>query len=99
MTVEIFLMLLTLFSTVTSLFTEAMKKALNAAGAVYATNMLVLVSAIIVGGGGTFAYYIFNGIELTAENVICVLVMVVADWIGATVGYDKVMQLIMQLKK
>jgi hypothetical protein len=99
MTVEVFLMLLTLFSTVTSLFTEALKKAFDAAGAVYATNMLVLISAIVVGGGGTFAYYMLNGVELNIQNAICILVMVIADWIGATVGYDKVMQLITQIKK
>jgi hypothetical protein len=99
MTVEIFLMLLTLFSTVTSLVTEALKKALNTASIKYATNMVVLASAFLVGGGGTLAYYILSGATWTAENVVCILLMIVADWIGATVGYDKVMQLIGQIKK
>ena len=99
MTVEIFLMLLTLFSTVTSLCTEAFKKALNTAGVKYATNLVVLASAFLVGGGGTMAYYILNGTEWNAENIVCVLLMIVADWIGATVGYDKVTQLIGQIKK
>ena len=99
MTVEIFMMLFTLLSTVTSLFTEALKKALDAGGKTYSSNMLVLVSAIFAGGGGTTVYYAITGAELTVAHVACVVGMIAANWIGATVGYDKVVQLIKQLKK
>lgn len=99
MNVEAFLMLLTLLSTVTSLFTEALKKALDAGGEKYSSNVLVLISAIICGGGGTAAYYVFIGADFTVANVACAIGMIAANWIGATVGYDKVMQLISQIKK
>ena len=97
MTVEIFLLLLTALSVVTGLVTEGMKKLLDSLNVTYATNILALYIAVVVGGVGTIIYYISCGIEWTVMNVICIFLMMLANWLGAMIGYDKVIQAIKQI--
>ena len=94
MTVEIFLTLLVFFSTATSLATEAFKKLI---GNKIPYNILVLIIAMIVGCVGVYVYYILNNIELNSINIIYLVLMGIANWIGAMVGYDKIKQLINQM--
>lgn len=95
MTVEIFLVLLTAYSTASSLLTEALKKATKDK---VPYNILVLIVALVVGCGGTSIYYIANDIPWTTLNIIYLILMGVANWVGAMVGYDKIKQLISQIK-
>lgn len=94
MTFEIFLILLAVLSTVTSLFTEALKKLLVK----MASNIVVLISAIVIGGGGTVVYYVAMNIPFNLLNILCIVVMIIFNWLVAMLGYDKVIQAISQLK-
>lgn len=94
MTVEIFLSLLIFCSTATSLVTEAVKKLIKDA---IPYNILVLIIALIVGCCSVGFYYISNGVEWNLINVIYLILMGIANWIGAMVGYDKIKQLIGQI--
>lgn len=98
MTINVFLMLLTAFSILTSLFTEAEKKLLESLKISYASNVLVLISSVVVGGLGMAAFFIFNNIDFTTTNTICIFLMMASNWLVAMVGYDKVKQAITQLK-
>ena len=98
MTVEIFLILLAVFSIVTSLFTEAVKNLLDSLKVQYASNIVVLCVSIIVSGAGTPAFYVCGGYAWTITNIICIFLMICANWLGAMVGYDKVKQAITQFK-
>ena len=98
MTYEVFIMLLLAFSICTSLFVEAGKKLLDSLKVCYATNILVLCVALVVGGAGTSFFYVCNDIAFTATNIICIILMVCANWLVSMVGYDKVVQAISQMK-
>lgn len=98
MTVELFLVLLTVLSVLTSLFTEGIKKFLDSMKLEYASNILVLIVAVLVGGIGTAVFYLWNDIAFTSLNIICLFLMVCANWLGAMIGYDKVTQAIKQIK-
>lgn len=97
MTVSAFLLLLTVFATVTSLLTEAVKKFLDEQKVNYASNIVVLVLAIIIGCGGTVIYYINFQVPFTALNSVYLALMGIANWVGAMVGYDKIKQAIEQI--
>lgn len=97
MTVETFLILLTILSLITSLFTQGFKKLLDSLEVKYASNILVLVVAIVVGGAGTVVFYMWNDIAWTSLNIIIIFLMMCANWLGAMLGYDKVIQTIAQL--
>lgn len=97
MTIQMFLILLTLFSTLTGLLTEGFKKFLDGLNVAYASNIVVLVAAALVGGLGTVAFYLLTSMPLTLVNITCIPLMIIANWLGAMVGYDKIKQAILQI--
>lgn len=98
MTVEIFLTLLTFLSLVTALVTQGFKILLDSLNVKYTSNILAACVAIVVGGAGTAVFYMWNDIAWTSLNVICMFLMMCANWLGAMLGYDKVIQTIKQIK-
>lgn len=97
MTVTAFLIILAACAAITSLFTEGIKKFLDEQKVAYASNILVLVIAVIVGCGATALYYVNYQVPFTALNSIYLALMGLANWLGATLGYDKVRQTIAQI--
>ena len=98
MTITLFMTLLLAFSGVVSLITEAVKKFLDSISCTYSSNVVVLIVATIVGAGGTALMYLLLGIAFTLPNICCMVLMAIAVWVGAMVGYDKVLQMVKQLK-
>lgn len=97
MTVTLFITMLTLGAGVTSLLTEAIKKAYSNAGKEYSANIVALINAVVVGCGGTAIMYMLKAIPWTVNNIICLVLMGVAVWMASMVGYDKIIQLLKQL--
>lgn len=98
MTITVFLVLLAGFASITSVVTEGVKKLLDGQGIVYASNIVVLITALIIGCGGTAIYYVNYQIPFNALNSVYLALMGVANWLTAMLGYDKVKQAIEQLK-
>lgn len=98
MNIALFIALLVVFSTVTSLLTEAFKKLLDDTTITYSSNVLVVIIACIVGVLGTGAYYALCSIQFTLANIVCMPLMGLATAVGSMVGYDKVIQTIKQIK-
>lgn len=98
MTFEIFIVLLAVFSAFTSLFTQAVKLYLESLEVDYASNLIALGTSVFVGSVGTACAYIFMDIPWTAINIVCLFLMILANWLVAMLGYDKVMQAITQIK-
>ena len=97
MTVTVFLIILTACAAITSLLTEGIKKFLDEQKVTYASNVLVLIIAVIVGCGATVLYYVNCQIPFNALNSVYLALMGLANWLGATIGYDKVRQTIAQI--
>ncbi|MCM1232331.1 MAG: hypothetical protein NC489_19595 [Ruminococcus flavefaciens] len=97
MTVTSFLILLTVCAAFTSLLTEGIKVFLDGQKIRYASNMLVLIVALVIGCGATALYYVNYQIPFNALNSVYLALMGVANWLGAMVGYDKVRQAILQI--
>lgn len=98
MTLTLFMTLLVVLAVIVSLFTEAVKKFLDDAGVKYSSNVVVLIVALLVGAGGTALMYMFLGIAFTTPNILCIALMAISVWVGAMVGYDKVLQMVEQVK-
>ena len=95
MDAQIFLSLLASFSVLTSLVVEGIKKTKND----IPLNITVLIVAMLVGSIGTSIYYVFVNAEPNIINFIYMLLMGLANWLTAMVGYDKVKQSILQFTK
>lgn len=97
MTVTIFLIILAVCAVATSLLTEGIKKFLDEQKVSYASNILVLIVALIVGCGATALYYVNYQIPFNVLNSVYLALMGVANWLGSMLGYDKVKQAIVQI--
>ena len=96
MTTTMFLILLSAFSVLSSLVTEGIKNvATDKVNLSY--NVVALITALIVGGGGTAVYYQLNAVSFTVNNVIYAVLMGLASGLVSMVGFDKVKQAIVQI--
>ena len=99
MTFNLFIVLLAVFSAFTSLLTQAVKLFLESTNIKYASNIIVLCASVFVGGLGTACAYLFVGIPWSAVNIVCIFLMILANWLVAMLGYDKVVQAITQFRE
>ena len=94
MTVTLFISMLTIFALISSLLTEAIKKATQDT---VSNNIIVGIVAAVVGWGGGAAVYVIFGIAWTVSNIVALILLAPACWLGAMLGYDKVIQTIKQI--
>ena len=93
-TMEIFLLGLTICATMSGLVTEAVKKTFTAFDKRVGSTLLAAVCSVIVALAVCALYIIYTNVAITAQTVAAIVVFVILSWIGATVGYDKVRQAI-----
>lgn len=93
MTVNLFVTLVTILSLANSILTEAIKKAFHATK----PTLLAAVLAAIVGWGGGAAAYLLMDIPFTTPSIVCLILLAPVIWVGSTVGYDKVKEIIEQI--
>ena len=97
-TITIFATLLTILVACNTLITQAIKVAFDKNGKKYSSNLIALITSIAIGGLGSIIAYIFLGITFNIYSIICIPLFMIAIWIGSMMGYDKVFQLIEQIK-
>lgn len=97
MTIAMFIMIATICCAVSVLLTEGIKAWCKNAKKSYSANLIALITSLVAGGGGTAVTYVFMNIPFTLPNILCIVLMIIAVWLGSMIGYDKVMQLITQI--
>lgn len=99
MTLEVFLLLLLIISTLTGLVTEAIKKWMQERNKKYYANALAgyVATALSVAVGAS--YIILTQAALNAQMAVYLIALVFLSWLSAMIGYDKVVQAIAQFKK
>ena len=93
MTLTLFITLLTVASLISSLLTEAIKSFVEDPK----STIIVAIISAIAGWGGGAATYILMGITFTPANIVCLVLLAPAVFLTATVGYDKVVEIIKQI--
>lgn len=97
MKVEIFLTLLTVFSTANGLVVESVKKLLGDKYNI-SYNLVAVISGLIVGLCGTFLYYVLTDITIGYVESIFAVLLGIASAMSSMVGYDKIKQLVDQVR-
>lgn len=98
MTFDMFLILLFIVSLFTSLVTEAIKKNLEKKQTEYSANVLAGIVAVILSAAVWAAYVILTATIINAHMIVYLIALMFLSWLSAMVGYDKVVQTIMQAK-
>ena len=96
MNATLFLILLSAFSAISGLITEAIKKLLTEKTNL-SYNLIAITVALVVGTAGCGTYYQLNGLPFDVNNIIYMILMGFASGLTAMTSYDKVKQTIEQL--
>lgn len=96
MNTTMFLILLSAFSVISGLVTEGIKKLANDKVNL-SYNIVALITALFIGGGGTAIYYQLNAISFSTNNIIYMILMGLFSGLVSMVGFDKVKQAIEQI--
>lgn len=99
MNFEIFLLGLLIVSTLTGLFTEAIKAWLQERGKKYYSNALAGYVAASLSVLVSSGYVILTETAFNAKMAVYLIALILLSWLAAMVGYDKVIQAISQFKK
>lgn len=86
-------------SALTTLTVEGIKKILDEKQVHYSSNVLAIIVALTLTIVGSLLYLIYFNITVTAQVVVIIICLVFLSFLTATVGYDKIKQLIEQLNK
>ena len=87
--------ILLICSTFTGLIVEAIKKMLD----VKKPNIVAAIVSVIVGIIVSIGYICINHIAFTLDSILYVIGIVVLSWLVSMLGYDKVIQTILQIKE
>ena len=96
--IEPFLTMLLVVSIFSGLFTEAVKKALNSVDTVIVSNNILAGIVSVFLSFFVYSWYIVRtGYTYDAQQIIYLIALVLMSWLSAMVGYDKVVQAIIQI--
>ena len=90
---------LALLSAFTSLVVEGVKKLLDEKGVHYSSNLLAVIVSVVSTLIVSILYIVYKEIPFSAQVVVIVIALMIFSFLSATVGYDKIKQLIEQLGK
>ena len=88
---------LAIISVLTSLTVEAIKKLLGDRKVSY--NLLAAIVAVILTVLASAGYLIYTGTAFTAQIAVMIVALVFLSFLSATVGFDKIKQMLEQLTR
>lgn len=98
MSVSLFIAIFVGGGVVNILLTQSIKQFYYNRNESASPNVIALVSALVVGGGGTaFAYMLLN-VPWTVNNILCMLAMMLFVWMGSMIGYSKILETYRQFR-
>lgn len=80
-------------STLTGLIVEAIKKMFT----IERPNIVAAITSVIVGISVSIGYMIISHIPMSTDSILYVIGIVVLSWLMSMLGYDKVMQTLLQI--
>ena len=94
MTLELFITILVMSATATSVAVQIVKTILDKMKKTYDSVPIAVIIAMIVGVAEIFIYYGINTIPVTMVTILYAICMGVANAVGATTSYDLVKKFI-----
>ena len=90
---------LLIISPLTNATVEALKKAFEGSKINFSSNLLAVIVALIITCAVSAGYMILNGIPFTIQLGVQILALMYLSFLTATLGYDKIVQLLSQFTR
>ena len=98
MSVSLFIALFVGGGVVNILLTQSIKQFYYNRNESASPNVIALISALVVGGGGTAFAYMLLDVAWTVNNILCMLAMMLFVWMGSMIGYSKILETYRQFR-
>ena len=98
MTISFMTSALLAVSLLTNLTVEGIKKLLDESNVKYSQNVLAAIFSTILSGAVCAVYLIMNDVAFSVKIGVEIAVIMYLGFLISTVGYDKVVQMLKQLK-
>lgn len=95
---EFLLKALALISGLTTLTVEAIKKLLDDRQIAYSSNLLAAIVAVVLTLCVSIAYVLYFAVPMSIQVAISVIALIYLSFLCATIGFDKIKQLIDQMR-
>lgn len=92
MDVAFLLKAFTLIAALTALTVEGIKKILDSVKKSYNSTILAVIVSVVLSIATSVCYMVYNSIGFSAQAAIEIVVLAFLSFLGATVGYDKVIK-------
>lgn len=89
---------LLIVSVTTNLTVEGIKKLLDGTKIKYSSNVLAAILSVVIAGVICVIYLIMNDMAFTLKIGVEIAILMYLGFLVATVGYDKVVQMIQQIQ-
>ena len=86
-------------SLLTNLTVEGLKKLMDERGMTYSSNLLAAVMSVVIAAAIFGGYMIMNDIAFTIKIAVQIMVLMYLAFLASTVGYDKIIQTLKQIKE
>ena len=83
---------------VTNLTVEGIKKLLDETEIKYSSNLLAAIMSVIIAAVLSAMYLVMSDMSVTPKIIVQIVVIMYLSFLASTVGYDKVIQMLEQLK-
>lgn len=90
MNATVLLVLFCILEVVTPLVVQGIKATMEGLKIRYNATVIALAVAIVLSIGASLFYMVSKGITFDTLSVFYMLALVMANWLGSTLGYDKV---------
>lgn len=90
---------LLIVSLVTNLTVEGIKKIFEGTTVKYSSNLLAVIVAVVIACAVSAGYMIMNGIVLDLKVGVQIVILIYLSFLVSTLGYDKVVQMLNQIKQ
>lgn len=90
---------LLIISLFTNLTVEGAKKLLDETSIKYSSNILAAIFSVVIAGITCAVYLIMNDLVFSMKIGVQILVLMYLGFLTSTVGYDKILQTIIQIQQ
>lgn len=90
---------LLIISLFTNLTVEGVKKLLDETSIKYSSNILAAIFSVVIAGITCAVYLIMNDLVFSMKVGVQILVLMYLGFLTSTVGYDKIIQTLIQIQQ
>lgn len=85
-------------SLLTNLTVEGIKRLLDERKKTYSSNVLAVITSIVIAAAISGGYMIMCNITFTVKIAVQIVILMYLSFLASTVGYDKIIQTLHQIK-